>query len=188
MSAMGQAAERIAYVGLGSNLGDRARQLQRALEQLARVIEVCRVSSLYESEPVGPVREQPAFFNAVAEVRSRCEPVALLGHCLEVERRMGRRRTRAKGPRTIDLDLLLVGDLVGSWTELELPHPEIVHRAFVLHPLLELRAELVDPRDGRPLAWRRRAVRDQWLRRLGPVEGPFPDAASLAAGVTSRCG
>lgn len=167
------------YVGLGSNLGDRQAQLSLALASLApRGVFVRRVSSVYESEPVGPVREQPAFYNAVAEVETELSPRAALRACLEVEHELGRRRLVTQGPRTIDLDLLLAGDLVVCWPELELPHPELTTRAFVLRPLLELRADLSDPRDGSPLAAHlARVEQQQKLRRLADVVIDTPWAA-----------
>ncbi len=142
-----------AYLGLGSNLGERGQHLRGALAQLAAegcAVEV--VSSVYETEPRGPVGDQPWFYNAVARVATDLAPRALLRLCLEVEARLGRKRCALKGPRTIDLDLLLFDDLVASWPELVLPHPELARRAFVLAPLLEIAPELADPRTGKP--WR----------------------------------
>lgn len=143
-----------AYLGLGSNLGDRGQQLRSALEALeARGITVLARSSVYETSPVGPVKDQPPFLNMVARVQCELSPLELLRSCLLVERELGRPRERAvaKGPRIIDLDLLLMGQRVESHPELDLPHPELVRRAFVLQPLLELDPDLVDPRDGQPL-------------------------------------
>jgi 2-amino-4-hydroxy-6-hydroxymethyldihydropteridine diphosphokinase len=151
------------FVGLGSNLGDREQQLRAALAALGDVV---RVSSVYESAPVGPVRDQPAFLNLVAELRGEPEPRALLAELQRIEAALGRVRARQQGPRAIDLDLLLVGDRVGAWPELVLPHPEIGRRAFVLLPLLELGPDLRDPRTGRPYAERLAAVRDQLVHRI----------------------
>jgi 2-amino-4-hydroxy-6-hydroxymethyldihydropteridine diphosphokinase len=96
---------------------------------------------------VGPRRDQPRFYNAVAQVQTTLDPCALLKRCLEVEALMGRRREVVKGPRVIDIDLLLIGDLVASWPELTIPHPELSRRAFVLLPLLEISPMATDPRD-----------------------------------------
>ncbi|PID38824.1 MAG: 2-amino-4-hydroxy-6-hydroxymethyldihydropteridine diphosphokinase [Proteobacteria bacterium] len=151
------------YLGLGSNLGDRARLLKEALAALRREgVEVLRISSVYESAPVGPVKEQPSFLNAVAELHTELEPDALLSLCLGIEGALGRVREKDKGPRTIDLDLLLAGDAILSSSELELPHPALTERAFVLGPLLELSPELADPRDGRPLV--------EHLARVAPTQ------------------
>jgi 2-amino-4-hydroxy-6-hydroxymethyldihydropteridine diphosphokinase len=164
---------RTVYLGLGSNLGDRSGLLAQALDALRREgIEVLRVSSIYESDPVGPIREQPTFLNAVAELRTELEPDTLLSLCLEIEGSLGRvrDRDRDKGPRTIDLDLLLAEDAICRSPRLELPHPALTERAFVLGPLLELEPRLADPRDGRPLAEHlARVAEAQPLRRIGPL-------------------
>jgi len=137
--------ERI-FIGLGANLGDRLMALRRALSALNAIagVEVISVSSLYETEPVG-VRQQPDFLNAVAELRSRLEPEALLRVAQEVEHRMGRRRIRRWGPRSIDIDLLLWGDRVIASDELSIPHPEMKRRNFVLVPLAEIAPEVEFP-------------------------------------------
>jgi 2-amino-4-hydroxy-6-hydroxymethyldihydropteridine diphosphokinase len=142
----------LAYVGLGSNLGDREHHLRGALARLdAGSSTVEGFSSVYETEPQGPVRDQPRFYNAAARLATDLGPQALLRLCLEVETEMGRHRGAVKGPRTIDLDLLLFDDLVASWPELVLPHPELARRAFVLAPLLEIAPDLSDPRSGTAL-------------------------------------
>ena len=163
------------YLGLGSNLGERRRQLGAALEGLeAAGISVSATSSVYETAPVGPVEDQPAFLNMVARVESTLAPLALLDACLEVERLLGRQREGAvaKGPRSIDVDLLLMGQRVAHHPGLDLPHPELARRAFVLQPLLELDPELVDPRDGEPL---RKSLTPllamQLITRVGRLEG-----------------
>jgi 2-amino-4-hydroxy-6-hydroxymethyldihydropteridine diphosphokinase len=156
------------FVGLGSNLGDREQQLRTALAALGSArLGVARVSSIYESAPVGPVREQPAFLNLVVELSGEPAPRALLAELQRLEAALGRVRARQQGPRAIDLDLLLVGERVAAWPELVLPHPEIGRRAFVLLPLLELEPGLRDPRTGRPFAERLEAVRDQPVRKIG---------------------
>ena len=132
-----------AFVGLGSNLGERAATIRRALELLdrARGVQVIAVSTLRETEPWGPV-EQPPFLNGVAELETGLEPEALLAVLLEVERELGRTRSGERwGPRTIDLDLLLHGDAVLELPGLTLPHPRLHERRFALEPLAELAPE-----------------------------------------------
>jgi len=174
----------VAFLGLGSNLGDRRANLEQALERLAGPeLCVCGVSSLYESEPVGPVPDQPPFLNAVARVLTSLPARRLLSRCLEVEAQLGRQRTVAKGPRVIDLDLLLLDDLVASWPELELPHPELTRRAFVLAPLMELAPLLVDPRDGALLCCQIGALlRSQSILRVGRLAGAVPEPRLLEGG------
>ena len=138
-----------AYIGLGSNLGDRAGVIADAVSALGShpEIEVVRVSTLRETEPWGPV-EQPRFLNGAVAVETAIAPRALLGVLLDVERRLGRVRHERWGPRTIDLDLLLYGDAVIDEPGLTVPHPRLRERAFVLEPLLELDRSLVVPGQG----------------------------------------
>jgi len=161
-----------AYIGLGSNLGDRRAFLLRGLKQLwGPELQLRRVSSLYETAPVGPVLDQPSFLNAVAEVETSLEPRALLARCQAVERSLGRKRLVDKGPRTLDLDLLLFEDLILTTVRLTVPHPELTARAFALIPLLELCPMAVDPRDGALLC----RYADWLLRRQGIVKlGSLP--------------
>ncbi|MFL6253867.1 MAG: 2-amino-4-hydroxy-6-hydroxymethyldihydropteridine diphosphokinase [Pyrinomonadaceae bacterium] len=129
-----------AYVGMGSNLGDRAGHLLLALRGMtAAGLRVSRLSSVYETEPAGVAEEQPAFLNMVAEISAPLpEPEALLGLLLDIERCLGRRRPRPLAPRTLDLDLLLyAGELIET-ERLTLPHPRLHLRRFVLAPLAEL--------------------------------------------------
>jgi 2-amino-4-hydroxy-6-hydroxymethyldihydropteridine diphosphokinase len=136
------------FVGLGSNLGDRERNLREAVERL-RKIGVVRLSTLRDTDPVG-VADQPNFLNAVAELSSELPARELLDRLLEIERELGRDRGKEErwGPRTIDLDLLLYGDEVIDEPGLTLPHPRLAERRFVLEPLHELAPDLVLP-DGR---------------------------------------
>ena len=135
-----------AFIGLGSNLGDREANLRQALEYLAQSPEttVVRASSLYDTEPVG-VEDQPHFLNAVAQIDTQLTPRQLLWNLMLVERRLGRVRAQRWGPRTIDLDLLLYEDEVLQEEDLELPHPELAKRSFVLVPLVELEPLLPHP-------------------------------------------
>jgi 2-amino-4-hydroxy-6-hydroxymethyldihydropteridine diphosphokinase len=141
-----------AYVGLGSNLGEREAQIRLALDDLARLpaTRLTRASSLYDSEPVGEV-DQPNFLNAVAELESQLTARQMLWNLLLIERRLGRVRTQHWGPRSIDLDLLLYGDLVVDEPDLQVPHPELTRRSFVLVPLIELDPLLTHPVTGETL-------------------------------------
>lgn len=131
----------IAYIGLGSNLGDRERLIREAAE----LIGATRLSTVIETEPWGYV-DQPQFLNAVAEIETPLTPRQLLDHLLDVERRLGRERVgRQWGPRSIDLDLLLFGDQVIDEPGLVVPHPRLAERAFVLEPLAELVPSLKIP-------------------------------------------
>ena len=130
----------IAYIGLGSNQGDRLQNLAQALKHLDREAIVIEArSSVYETEPQG-LREQPWFLNMVIRISTTLSGGALLKTLLSVESQMGRVRQVRWGPRIIDLDLLLFGDEVISEPDLEVPHPRLQERAFVLIPLLELDA------------------------------------------------
>lgn len=138
-----------AYIGLGSNLADREGTIEQAVGLLGAEpgIEVVSVSSLRETEPWGRVA-QPAFLNGAVALETTLEPRALLGVLLDVERRLGRVRDERWGPRTIDLDLLLYGDVVLDEPGLTVPHPLLHERAFVLEPLQELDPELAVPGRG----------------------------------------
>jgi 2-amino-4-hydroxy-6-hydroxymethyldihydropteridine diphosphokinase len=130
-----------AYVGLGANLGDRERTLRAAVEALASNphIEVVAVSSLRETDPVGPVTDQPRFLNGAVSLETSLSAGQLLSVLLETETQFGRTREGpAGGPRTLDLDLLLYGDEAIDEPGLEVPHPRLHERPFVLEPLREL--------------------------------------------------
>lgn len=162
----------VVYVGMGSNLGDRLAQLRRAVASLQSAGEIERSSSVYETEPIGPVLDQPRFLNAVVALRTNLEPRQLLRRLQQLEQELGRAPGVPKGPRVIDLDLLLFGDRVAAWPELVIPHPELARRAFVLVPLLELASGAVDPRSGRPLA--------AYLAELGEAQVVRRVAGSIA--------
>jgi 2-amino-4-hydroxy-6-hydroxymethyldihydropteridine diphosphokinase len=139
-----------AYVGLGANLGDRSAMLRTAVEQLRREpdVTVVAVSSVRETDPVGFI-DQPRFLNAAAALDTELPARELLDRLLGIERRLGRTREGPRfGPRTIDLDLLLYGDERLEGPDLEVPHPRLHERLFVLEPLFELDPGLVVPGRG----------------------------------------
>jgi 2-amino-4-hydroxy-6-hydroxymethyldihydropteridine diphosphokinase len=133
-----------AYIGLGANLGDRMTTLQMAIQRLQTLGSIERVSSLYETEPVGYL-EQPPFLNAVVALDTALTPAELVSALLSIERDLGRLRSFPNAPRTLDLDLLTVDNIILDTPELTLPHPRLHERAFVLVPLAEIAPELVLP-------------------------------------------
>jgi 2-amino-4-hydroxy-6-hydroxymethyldihydropteridine diphosphokinase len=158
----------VGYLGLGSNEGDRRRNLRAARDALVLYeVAVEATSSVYETAPQGEVLDQPDFLNAALRVRTALGPEELLEAAKAIERDIGRAPGGVRhGPRPIDVDVLLLGDLEYSSDRLTLPHREVTSRRFVLEPLLELDPELALP-DGTPLASRLDAVRDQPVRRAG---------------------
>jgi 2-amino-4-hydroxy-6-hydroxymethyldihydropteridine diphosphokinase len=138
------------FLGLGSNVGDRRGNLQAAVDALpAHGVDVLASSSVYDTEPVGLVLDQPEFLNACIRVSTALEPEALLDACKAVERELGRQAGGVRhGPRPIDVDLLLLGDQTFKSERLSLPHEQVTSRRFVLVPLLELAPELVIPGGG----------------------------------------
>jgi 2-amino-4-hydroxy-6-hydroxymethyldihydropteridine diphosphokinase len=134
----------IAYLSLGSNVGDRSEQLRDAQARLSAAGRLVAVSSLYETEPV-EFTEQPWFLNCVLELETEKTPQELMATILGIEQEMGRRRVRKKGPRTIDIDILLFGDAVIDSPELTVPHAAMHQRRFVLEPLAEIAPEVQHP-------------------------------------------
>ena len=137
-----------AYLGLGSNLGDRQNNLDRALEFLSRRLRLEKVSSIYDCEPAGNV-EQPRFLNLVCQVSTYLSSTALLALAKGIEAKLGRGGGASGGPRTIDIDILFYGDQVVETPELIIPHPRLTERAFVLVPLVEIAPETVHPAGGK---------------------------------------
>src|SRR5579871_2514935 len=134
-----------AYLGLGSNMGKREQNVESALAKLAAPdLQIKRVSSVYESEPVG-FTAQRWFLNLAAEIETELFPMQLLSRIGRVERALGRVRTVKNGPRTLDIDILLYGKAVVRSAQLEIPHPRMAERRFVLAPLAELAPELRHP-------------------------------------------
>ena len=142
-----RAGSRVGYLGLGSNVGDREAHLRGGLSLLgAHGVEVEAVSSAYETEPVGEILDQRDFLNAAARVSTELEPLDLLDACKAIEAEHGRTFGGPRhGPRPLDVDLLLLGDIEFEHERLTLPHPEVTSRRFVLLPLLELDPELTLP-------------------------------------------
>jgi 2-amino-4-hydroxy-6-hydroxymethyldihydropteridine diphosphokinase len=134
----------IVYLSLGSNLGDRASNLNLAIERLGGLGEVLAVSSFYETEPV-EFTAQPWFLNSAIELHTEKTAEGLMTGILEVERQMGRQRIEKKGPRTIDIDILLFGDSIVETKDLTIPHPAMHERRFVLEPLAEIAPEVRHP-------------------------------------------
>jgi 2-amino-4-hydroxy-6-hydroxymethyldihydropteridine diphosphokinase len=163
-----------AYIALGSNLdskhGSREQTLTAASDRLERLGRVTARSSLHETEPVG-YRDQPAFLNAVVALETQWEPLPLLRALLAIERELGRDRSRAltNGPRTLDLDLLLMGACIIAGEELSLPHPALVQRRFVLAPLAEIAPQVRHPQSNHTMAELLASLPDEGENRLSAV-------------------
>ena len=141
-----------AHIALGSNLGDREANMRRALDELGRSagVQALRASTLHETEPVGPA--QPRYLNAAAEIETTLTPRELLAVCQEIEFALGRVKTVKWGPRTIDLDIVLYSEQIVREPDLEIPHPLMHERAFVLEPLAEIAPEAIHPVLGKTVA------------------------------------
>jgi 2-amino-4-hydroxy-6-hydroxymethyldihydropteridine diphosphokinase len=172
VAAPAAVSTKVGYLGLGSNVGDRDAHLGAAVAALREHgVEVEAVSSLYESEPVGEILDQPDFLNAAVRIRTELEPGVLLDLCKAIEVEQGRMLGGQRhGPRPLDLDLLLLGDLELDTDRLTLPHPQVTGRRFVLEPLLELDPELALP-DGTRLAAALEGLGPgQTVERVGPLK------------------
>jgi 2-amino-4-hydroxy-6-hydroxymethyldihydropteridine diphosphokinase len=135
---------KLVYLSLGSNLGDRQANLADAIERLRRIGDVVAVSSFYETEPV-ELAAQPWFLNCAVALETEKMPKQLLGAVLDIEKELGRRREQKKGPRTIDIDILLFGNSTVNTQDLKIPHPAMQERRFVLEPLAEIAPEQRHP-------------------------------------------
>ena len=138
------------YLGLGSNLGNRQDNLDRALDLLSQRLRIGKVSSVYDTEPVGNI-EQPRFLNLVCQIYTTLTPKELLILAKGIESKLGRVSSRPNAPRTIDIDILFYGDQVVETPELVIPHPRLAERAFVLVPLAEIAPGLVHPVSGKAI-------------------------------------
>lgn len=155
-----------AFLSLGSNLGDRRANLADAVARLAAPdLRVVRASSIYETEP-RDLPDQPWFLNQAIEIETDLFPRQLLARIQKIEREMGRKRIVAKGPRVIDLDILLFADAMISTPDLEIPHPRMTERRFVLEPLAELAPELRHPKTRATVREMLSRVKDQAVRRI----------------------
>jgi 2-amino-4-hydroxy-6-hydroxymethyldihydropteridine diphosphokinase len=134
----------LAYLSLGSNIGDRESHLRNAIAQLQTTRRIVSVSSFYETEPVD-ITDQPWFLNCVVALETPETPEQLMASMLEIEQRMGRQRIQHKGPRVIDLDILMFGAIVLDSAQLKIPHPAMHQRRFVLEPLAEIAPEVLHP-------------------------------------------
>jgi 2-amino-4-hydroxy-6-hydroxymethyldihydropteridine diphosphokinase len=154
------------YLGLGSNVGDRERALQHAIDKLhGRDVQIRRVSSVYETAPRDVV-EQPHFLNLVIEADTSLFPVQLMKRGQLIERELGRKRLVAKGPRVIDIDLLFYANVKVECPILQVPHPRLHERRFVLEPLVELAPDLRHPVLLKPVRELLRATAGQQVRRI----------------------
>jgi 2-amino-4-hydroxy-6-hydroxymethyldihydropteridine diphosphokinase len=163
-------------IGIGSNVGESRLTLSSAVEQLATLGEVARVSSLYETDPVGP--PQPVFLNAAVRLQTDLPPLELLDQLLAIERAHGRLRRERWGPRTLDLDILWAADLAFEHPRLSIPHAELTRRAFALVPLLDVASDGFDPPTGRTYRAILDALGDASVRRVAGEGWQLRDSRS----------
>ncbi len=152
----------LVYLSLGSNIGDRESYLRKAIAQLQTTGRIVSVSSFYETEPV-EVTNQAWFLNCAMALETAEKPEQLMASILDIEQQMGRQRLQNKGPRVIDIDILLFGDMVLDSAQLKIPHPAMDQRRFVLEPLAEIAPEVRHP-------VRRKTIREL-LRELPAGQG-----------------
>jgi 2-amino-4-hydroxy-6-hydroxymethyldihydropteridine diphosphokinase len=152
------------YLGMGTNLGDPLQQMSRALTSLHHTegMRVTSLSSIYQTSPIGYL-DQPDFYNMVIEMETLLTPTQLLAAILQIEKKLHRVRTMRWGPRTIDIDILLYGDHLIQSKELQIPHPRMKERAFVLIPLYELIGNKILPGTEQTLR--------EWIEQLPPGQG-----------------
>jgi 2-amino-4-hydroxy-6-hydroxymethyldihydropteridine diphosphokinase len=143
--------KKLVYLSLGSNLGDREKHLCEAIDRLQDLGVIGKISAFYETQPVEVQAEQPWFLNCALAMETELAPLEFLGRMLAVEQSMGRIRTQPKGPRTIDIDILLFGNDVLDTPELTVPHPAMHQRRFVLQPLAEIAQKVIHPLLKRPV-------------------------------------
>ena len=153
-----------AYLGLGSNMGNRQDNLDRALEFLSQRLRVGKISSIYDTEPIGNT-SQPRFLNLVCQVYTRLAPMELLALAKGIESKLGRTLSKSNTPRPIDIDILFYDDQVIETPELVIPHPRLTERAFVLVPLAEIAPDLIHSVNGKSVK--------ELLKELTEVQGVF---------------
>ncbi|PLT33046.1 2-amino-4-hydroxy-6-hydroxymethyldihydropteridine diphosphokinase [Bacillus sp. V5-8f] len=165
--------ENIAFLSIGSNIGERVTFFKKAIQLLDRDkgIKIIDMSSLYETDPVG-YTEQDMFLNAVLKIETEYSPEQLLNKCLEIEQELGRKREIHWGPRTLDLDILLYNNENIEAENLSVPHPRMLERAFVIIPLLEIDPDIMLPKMEKPLTHVLKQIKDRegvrlWKRKNG---------------------
>ncbi len=139
------------FIGLGSNLGDREKNLKSAINLLSQSMKIEAVSSIYETEPWGEPN-QPNFYNAVVNANCGISPFELLKNLKDMEKKLGRKKDRRRGTRIIDLDILLFGNEIITTDQLTIPHKQLLLRDFFLEPMLEINSDLLNPTDNLPLS------------------------------------
>ena len=158
------------YLGLGANIGNREANLRMALRGLTRMARVEAVSSLYETDPIGSVKDQPAFYNAVCRIQTGLEPASLVRFLKSLEHEIGRRPGGpVGGPRPIDLDILLYDDRTLETEDLTVPHPRLAERAFVLVPLAEIAPDASHPQNDETIAELAEKVDKEGVRSIKEV-------------------
>ncbi len=162
----------VAYIGIGSNLGDRIAHLRDAIKAVKQLGGLLSVSSVYETEPFGVEdEEQPMYLNMVVTACTELKPWQLLDELVKIELANGRVRHHRNESRTLDLDILLYGDEVIELTELEVPHPRMHQREFVMVPLAEIAPDLVVPKVNLSVSEIAQGLPNQGIRRVGSIDG-----------------